>query len=339
MACLFASIAHAEAVQEHQLADRPLREAPRLGKHRLTITLLSLQAATLGGVAAAFYATGLAYDWRSNLPLLMVPGGLLLVWACFLAEPGHNPADWVYAESFLAAALMLSFMLIGPPGQYAMIALQRPLIDPVLASADNLMGIDVGRIAAWTRQSPPWFQLLLLRAYLSFGVQLFLPLLLIGFGYRRRTHLWEYVWHFYFCSIGVLLMLALWPAEGPFLYYGGRLQPVFEFGRYAEHFRGIYTGTLRVVPMDMEGLVSLPSFHAAAAIMVTWAFRFSRFWLSILVPLNALLLSATIMSGAHYAADLIATGALFAASVTLWRWRVSRWMDQVAPLGWPKLTP
>jgi hypothetical protein len=327
-------IARAERVHDrmHTVRNdiRGPSEYPRLGLHQLTVTLALLLVATLAMIVAAFEATGLSYEWRADVPFFVLPASLLIAWTYFLVEPGRNPADWLNAESFLAAAFVLSFMLIGPPGQYAMIALQRPLVDPLLAAVDNLIGVDATRIAAWTRETPLWFRSVLLRAYLSFGVQLFLPVLLIGFWYRRRTYLWEYVWNFYFCSIGVLLILALWPAEGPVLYYGEALHPVFEFSRYGEHFRGVYTGTLRVVPANMDGLVSLPSFHTAAGIIVTWAFRFSRLWLSILVPVNVLLVGATVMSGGHYTADVMAAGALFAASLTLWRRGVCRWIDRGA---------
>jgi len=52
--------------------------------------------------------------------------------------------------------------------------------------------------------------------------------------------------------------------------------------------------------------------------MTTWAFRDSRRWLALLVPLNALLI-ATVLSGVHYVADLGGTAVMFGLS--LWAWR------------------
>jgi hypothetical protein len=53
--------------------------------------------------------------------------------------------------------------------------------------------------------------------------------------------------------------------------------------------------------------------------MVTWAFRRYRRWLVALGILNGMLISATVLTGAHYGIDLLFTTLLFAGSVGLWR--------------------
>ena len=53
--------------------------------------------------------------------------------------------------------------------------------------------------------------------------------------------------------------------------------------------------------------------------MVTWAFRRRHCWLIGLGILNAGLVAATVLTGAHYAIDVVATVAMFAASIGLWR--------------------
>ena len=63
----------------------------------------------------------------------------------------------------------------------------------------------------------------------------------------------------------------------------------------------------------------MPSFHIAGALMVTWAFRHYPGWLVLLVPINLMMMAATVMTGAHYFVDVPATFALFALSVAAYR--------------------
>ena len=57
--------------------------------------------------------------------------------------------------------------------------------------------------------------------------------------------------------------------------------------------------------------------------MVTWAFR--RTWLLVpLAILNTALAASTVMLGAHYAVDLLATAAMIGVSSLLYRLAVQR---------------
>ena len=64
---------------------------------------------------------------------------------------------------------------------------------------------------------------------------------------------------------------------------------------------------MTVVDMtNIEGLVSMPSFHAAGALFVTWALR-RTWWLFVPVALlNLWLIASTVLTGAHYAIDIVA---------------------------------
>ena len=66
-------------------------------------------------------------------------------------------------------------------------------------------------------------------------------------------------------------------------------------------------------------MISFPSFHVAGALMVTWAFRRRPGWLAVLTALNTALVASTVLTGAHYGVDVVATVALFAVSILLWR--------------------
>ena len=310
----------ARAVPEFNLA--------RLGVHRLCALLLAIQGGMLAFGIIGFRLNGLTYEWNPAADLA-VPAGMLLAWAYFVAWPGRKPGDWVIAEMFLVLALFSSISAIAPPGQYAALAFKRPLIDPWLAATDTAIGADV---AAWTAavSGHRWLMSVLLYAYLSLLGQFLLPLLLLGAWYRNRDALWEYAFHFHVCSAITLTCLALWPVAGAFIHYG--FQPGFDLSRFVTQFEGVRSGALTTIrPEDMEGLVSMPSFHVAGAAMVTWALRQSRVWLAILIPLNLTLTAATVVTGAHYVTDLLGTAVMLAFSVWLYRRVAARWTHPRGP--------
>jgi membrane-associated phospholipid phosphatase len=90
---------------------------------------------------------------------------------------------------------------------------------------------------------------------------------------------------------------------------------------------------LRVLQFgQLEGLVSMPSFHVAGAMMVTWACRRRRWLLIPLLAINITLAVATFMTGAHYVVDTLGTAAMFAGSIWLWRnWGVHMLRARLTP--------
>ena len=71
-------------------------------------------------------------------------------------------------------------------------------------------------------------------------------------------------------------------------------------------------------PSNAEGLVSCPSFHAAGALMTTWRCGAHGSGDAVGV-LNTGLIAATVLFGAHYVIDLLATVALCGVGLALYR--------------------
>ncbi len=67
----------------------------------------------------------------------------------------------------------------------------------------------------------------------------------------------------------------------------------------------------------------MPSFHVIGALMVTWALRAHPLTLAVALVINVLLIAATVLSGAHYAVDVLAAFVVFTLSVWSWR-RIGR---------------
>lgn len=290
--------------------------ASALGFHRLTALCVSLQLWTLALVVFGFRATGLSFTFDPAVPILA--SLLLAAWGYYVWMPGRDPADWLTAETFLVLALVIGFGVIVGPGQYAAAAWNRPVIDPWLAAIDQALGVHLPTITAWTAAQPALTRFLS-RAYITLLPQLFLPAFVLGFWYRDRDSLWEYTFHFHVALVVTLVCFALWPAEAPFGHYG-YTSLLASQGRFSVQFAALRAGTLTQIRPDMiEGLVSCPSFHVAAALIVTWAFRRHWPWLVVLVPLNLALTLSTVLLGVHYVADLLATGIMLAGSWLAWR--------------------
>jgi membrane-associated phospholipid phosphatase len=87
----------------------------------------------------------------------------------------------------------------------------------------------------------------------------------------------------------------------------------------------IRDGSLRVLDLpELGGIVTFPSFHAAAAAIYVWALwpvRFAR-WLGLLS--NSAMLVATPIGGGHFLADVIAGIAVVVLSIVGANWIAER---------------
>jgi hypothetical protein len=158
---------------------------------------------------------------------------------------------------------------------------------------------------------------LLALAYYTLVLQIVIVPLLIA-GARRTGRLWEYIALFHVCAILTVAGLALFPAECAFQYLG--FDSTLSQTRFIAQFNGLRSGTFNTIDFrDLEGLISVPSFHIAGALMTTWASR-GLPWFWWLIGLNSLLVTATVMTGAHYFVDVPITVAVFIFAVWFVRW-------------------
>ena len=277
--------------------------------------VIGMHVAVLALSAPLYPLLGLSIAWRTLLPQLLL---LLLLFGVSLAYAAvGRPKKLVIAETLLATFLLVLFTNIAGAAQYAGVALGLPLVDPWLAAADAAMGVHVPALTEWTG-ARPLLTLGLVLGYFSLLPQFVLALIGLGLRCRDRERLWEYVFHFHVCLTVTLLGVTLLPAACAFSYYG--FVSLIDQTRFISDFEGLRAGTLTDIRFgDIEGLISFPSFHVAGGLMVTWSFRHLGWWAAPIVVLNGLLISATVLTGAHYAIDVVMTVVLFAVSVWLWR--------------------
>ena len=88
--------------------------------------------------------------------------------------------------------------------------------------------------------------------------------------------------------------------------------------RFIAHFNGVRDGTFTTIRFDdLEGLISMPSFHVAGGMMVMRAFRGYRRPFAFLLVLNALMIASTFMTGAHHFMDVPGTLVMFCVSLAV----------------------
>ncbi len=215
------------------------------------------------------------------------------------------------APALRCAALLLVFQAAAACLSYLLIALAPPLTDATLARWDAALGID-WRVL-WQGQSslPALAQIALSAAYDSGLPQILAVVLYLGFS-GRGDRLHDFMNRYAAVTLLVILLSAPIPAAGAFKHFG--LGPAADLW----HFEALRDGSLRTLSLPaMQGLVSMPSLHAAMAVLLAHAlFATPLRWPALV--LNALMLMATPVLGGHYLVDVIA-GIAVAAAVLAWR--------------------
>jgi membrane-associated phospholipid phosphatase len=213
------------------------------------------------------------------------------------------------------AILMASGGAAGAISQLGL-ALGMPLIDPMLAEADRLMGFSSPAVIAWIVQWPSAPELLGIAYVSSF------PLL---FGSAILFALWgeeEKAWELSFVFAATIMICACCavalPAEGAFPYYdiGPQLTAGLPPGSGIYHLPAMdYFRTSDQITLDalrLQGVVTFPSFHTALALMTAFSWRHRRWIFLPMVAWNAVVIASTIPIGGHYAIDLIGGALLWA---------------------------
>jgi membrane-associated phospholipid phosphatase len=273
-------------------------------------------ALAVGVLFFFFSGRGVTIDWSTTWIAALLLAALFVGWLNFYFVPGP-PKEWLVAELVLVTFLMLLLTNVLVPMQYGALAMGRPYADPWLAAADARLGVHVPTLVAWTG-AHPLISRLAAFTYFTFAPQMLLTVLALA-ALRQRERLWEFAFHFHFCLTLTIAALAVWPSVCPPPYYG--FTPTIDFTRAITQISGFHDRSMTLIRFDdLDGLVSFPSFHVAGAMLVTWAFRHRRSILIPLILLNTGLAVSTVITGVHYAVDVLAAVPLVGGSLAAYRW-------------------
>ena len=193
---------------------------------------------------------------------------------------------------------------------YLLASTGAPWADPWLDRFDRAIGFDwvgVNRYVA----GHPWLAWALRAGYQSFVWQPLVVIALLSFQMSHRLlQLFMIAWTL--SLIVTLLGLAAAPAQSAYIFYGATQSGLPDLSAHVSNsqfstLESLRSGGMRnLLDDELFGLVTFPSFHTAGAILFAWALwplRWLR-WLAIF--LNALMIAAVPVIGAHYLVDVFA---------------------------------
>lgn len=273
-------------------------------------------AATGIGGAALAAATGLSVRWQ-EVPVQAVVLGCIGAGGVYFHVRGNQR----FAETVMGMLQMLTFTVGFTVAMYAVCSLGRPLVDDRLAVCDAALGFHLPAVVAWV-QRHPLAGLFLQIAYSSLLPQTLLVIAVLGLTGRHRE-LHGFLMPFFLSLVLVLVAFALWPAAGPFAQYG--FEPSAVQRRYLDHLHGFRNGVYTVISWRAaEGLVTFPSFHTAAALLLAYALRWNRWSFVCSALVNLAVIVGTLTTGWHYLVDVLGGVALAVTAVALCR-AMERW--------------
>jgi hypothetical protein len=228
-----------------------------------------------------------------------------------------------------STAQIVLITVVMTPLTYVAASTNLPLQDANLLSIDRALGLDWEAYARFVNDHP------MLANWLHYGYTMIrwpifaIPVVVAAKGRYQRIE--EFVFAFGAALIATTIISALVPAIGVYQQIGidpanfNNLDP----GGYLEQLRDLAptrAGTLRHLQLlDLAGIVTFPSFHAASAVLYAWALWPARWMRPITISANGAMLAATPIYGGHYFIDVL-VGIAIAALAIVAALRVGRIM-------------
>ena len=216
------------------------------------------------------------------------------------------------AQMIMVVAVMITMTYIAASSPF-------PLQDPNLLAFDRAIGFDFGAFVRFVN-ARDWLIAILAFGYRAIAWPLLLNAVLLPLA-GRHLQTGKYVLAFLLALIVTTSITIFMPAIGA---YGAAGLLASDYSNFEP--QGYYD-TLRDVPLlrdgslreldlfKLGGVVTFPSFHAAAAVLYAWALwpvRWVR-WPALLP--NAAMLVATPIGGGHFLADVLAGIAVATLSI------------------------
>jgi len=264
----------------------------------------------------ALLATGLTVAWTSNLTLPALLCALFGLGQFFK----YRQRDDLHAICDIALQIVL-VLLLGVLLTYAATAANFPYRDAELHKLDQIMGLDRSAYLG-VFSARPWLNDIVTVAYLSLLPQFaIIPIMLLASG--KATHAHRLLFAIGIALLATSMIATFVPAVSAFYYLDMTPPAIVTLGvdfqtllRTIEALRSDAMQTIRLD--DLQGLITFPSFHTAGGLLLAWAAFAIPYVRWVGLALNAALIAATPVIGAHYFVDLmggaaVATISIFAA--------------------------
>jgi membrane-associated phospholipid phosphatase len=274
------------------------------------LTIVSLQVAGLG--------------FHANISVETI--ALITIYLCLLVSYRFIRRDRGIACMVIGIGQLTVVTVMGLMLTYAASTVPLPYRDFEFDAIDRWLGFEREAYLAVVGRSDT-LQKVLGFAYDSLLAQTLL-LFIATAAVRRVDRLQSYITAFVIAVMATAVIASFLPAANAVIYVDKVPTDVsiLPDGRhsYFPTLEGLRAGTLRSINLNaMEGLISFPSFHTTAAILLVWALWPIPVLRFFLLPLNFLLIASTPLCGAHYVIDIIG-GAAVAFAAILVTWRLTR---------------
>lgn len=218
----------------------------------------------------------------------------------------------LFTIPFSIAAVVLSYLAA---------TVNLPLVDAQLAAFDQVLGFNWLGMMDFVNYHATFGRLTSL-IYQTIFPELALIILFLGLTKRTET-MKELVDVYWITLLLTILFSALFPTLDPFAHYGPSLgrfpivQPTAGIV-FLPDYQALRAGTFHTFDFgNMQGIIAFPSFHAALALMVTWALRRIPWLFAIGCIYNSLMIFATLTEGGHYLSDVIMGCLIVCATIAL----------------------
>ena len=256
--------------------------------------------------------------------IIAVMIGVDALWAWSIGIRVSPPNPWIIVIFCGMACLNLAYVTIRPDRRIAMFAAtiaqliafssaatlltyltaasRFPLIDGYLAAADAAIRFDWLSLFMWVHEHPAVDRLLAI-SYDSAVVQIVILVILLP-ALGRLERLREFVWLFVITLLITVALAWVMPAEGAFAHY--RVSHLTN-AYYLHDFNVLRAGGMPEIAMArVTGIVQFPSFHAAMALMLIYAYRGISYLFPISILLNLVMIASSLTTGGHHLTDVLA---------------------------------
>ncbi len=285
------------------------------------------------GLMAVALVLGLALtSFSLKLESMLLPLGAVAL----LAGAAYAIASRRYSRLpfVLGATAQLGLITaLTTPVIYIAAAVDLPMQDANLAYLDRMLGFDWPAYFHFIYDRPALVPFAIF-SYAMIGWPMFgVPIVLGATRHYRRLQQFSLA-----CMLALItttIVSTLLPAIGTFHEYGIAFDPLkFDPGNYLIQVHDLpllRDGSLRVLDlMKLGGIITFPSFHAAAAVLYLWAL-WSVWWMRpVALIANIGMLLATPMVGGHYFVDVFAGIGVAVLAIAAARWIYHRLIEGAA---------
>jgi hypothetical protein len=288
------------------------------------------------GLMAVALALGLAFTDFSLKPASIALGlcvaALYAIVAYYNAHVPHK-RDPVVVFALGCTAQIVLITLLMTPLTYISAAAGLPMRDASLEQLDQALGLDWRAYFNFIYERPKLVSTLVL-GYNIIGLPIFgIPVVLGLTRHHRRLH--QFILAFTLALIATTIISVLVPAIGTYDILGIVPDPLrLKPGGYLDGLRDlplVRDGSLRELDMrKLGGIITFPSFHAAAAVLYLWAL-WSVWWMRpVALIACGTMLVATPIGGGHFFVDVFAGIAVAVLAIVAARWVGQRLTEPAA---------